>query len=330
MTQPEVCDPDPSAHSESDSARVLRELAAAAAGEDPRRATTVLSHRVDGLVVRHGDTVAKAHAIDTDFPLLVTRVRVAAHPLLRHVLLPPLPAPLLRASDPNRLVDTLGDGRAVTRWPYGDPVDPEAPEAAPWAQTGVLLARLHTTPISQLPGPLPPMGGPTKAARALTRLRECASVRPFGDAVDAVERAWKALPDWARGEAAPPGPWALCHGDWHLGQLVRHPAPGGPWQMIDVDDLGVGPPSWDLGRPAAWYAAGLLTPREWGDFLSGYLSAGGPAIVTEADPWQSLDVPARALTVQTAALAVAKAREGRRVLDEAEQALVDCCARMTP
>jgi hypothetical protein len=41
-----------------------------------------------------------------------------------------------------------------------------------------------------------------------------------------------------------------------------------------------------------------------------------------------LDVAARALTVQTAARAIAKAAEADRALDEVEQAVVDACDRM--
>ncbi|MZE79370.1 aminoglycoside phosphotransferase family protein, partial [Streptomyces sp. SID5475] len=59
-----------------------------------------------------------------------------------------------------------------------------------------------------------------------------------------------------------------------------------------------------------------------------YRSAGGPALPAGGDPWPYLDVPARALTVQSAAQALAKAAAGRRALDEPEEALVDACARM--
>ncbi|MGX1268813.1 phosphotransferase family protein [Streptomyces phaeoluteigriseus] len=267
-----------------------------------------LADRPDATVVRHADTVAKAHAPDTDPAALAPRLSTAAR--LPDVLLPPLtPAP------------TVLDARLVTLWPYGAPVDPEAPDAAPWEAAGNLLARLHRTPA---PTPLPPMRGPAKAAGAVARLREAGS----HPAVGPVLRAWSHLPAWARAEAPMPDTTTLCHGDLHLGQLVRHPAPDGPWRLIDVDDLGVGVPAWDLARPAAWYACGLLPPEEWTRFLTAYRDAAGPAVPVDGDPWPALDVPARTLTVQTAARALTKALARGRDLDEVEQALVDACARM--
>ncbi|GAA3023506.1 hypothetical protein GCM10010448_01580 [Streptomyces glomeratus] len=130
------------------------------------------------------------------------------------------------------------------------------------------------------------------------------------------------------GETPAPPARTLCHGDLHLGQLVRRPSDTGRWLLIDVDDLGVGDPAWDLARPAAWYACGLLPPDEWSRFLAAYREEGGPAVPSTGDPWPALDVPARALTVQTAALAIAKSTAGARPLDEVEQAVVDACARM--
>ncbi|MFI6036658.1 phosphotransferase family protein [Streptomyces sp. NPDC051315] len=267
-----------------------------------------LADRPDATVVRHADTVAKAHAPDTTVTDLTPRLTAAAH--LTDALLPPLtpdPAPL--------------HGRLVTFWPYGTPVDPDDPDAAPWEAAGTLLARLHRTPA---PLPLPPMRGPAKAAHAVTRLREAGP----HVATEPVLHAWSRLPAWARAEAPMPDTTTLCHGDLHLGQLVRHPAPDGPWRLIDVDDLGVGVPAWDLARPAAWYACGLLPPEEWSRFLTAYREAHGPAVPADGDPWPALDVPARAVTVQTAARAVTKALAQDRPLDEVEQSLVDACARM--
>ncbi|BBC37950.1 Phosphotransferase enzyme family protein [Streptomyces graminofaciens] len=270
---------------------------------------TVLAERADGTVVRHADTVAKAHAPDTDATALALRLAVATtNPDTLLAPLHPTPAPL--------------HGRLVTFWPYGTPVDPETPENAPWEAAATLLAHLHNAPP---PPGLPAMRGPAKAAQAIARLLTAA---PTHAATAPVLRAWHTLPAWARAEAPMPDTATLCHGDLHLGQLVRHPATTGPWRLIDVDDLGVGVPAWDLARPAAWYACGLLPPDQWIRFLTAYRQANGPAVPAHDDPWPVLDVPARALTVQTAALAIAKSTAAGRPLDDVQQAVIDACDRM--
>ncbi|POM22894.1 Phosphotransferase enzyme family protein [Actinomadura rubteroloni] len=254
----------------------------------------VLYDRHGVLVVRVGAVVVKLHQADRETgPALARRLDAAR--ALPGIALAPLGPP------------RYADGRAVTVWPYGEPVPPEAP---PWTEAGRLLAALHRSPV---PADAPPWGRPGRVARVVGRLAP-------GPETDVIRRAFATLPAWIRDDTAPPTAGrVLIHGDWHLGQMVRTET---GWLLIDVEDLGVGDPAWDLARPAALYAAGVLAADAWTAFLDGY----GPS--PDTDLWAALDEPARALAIQIAATCVQSAREGDRDLDDAETAMVDACARI--
>ncbi|MEO3759956.1 phosphotransferase [Mycobacterium sp. B14F4] len=220
-----------------------------------------------------GDVVSKLHRPGTDPRALTVRLGIAAR---SDCLL----SPLVMAPEP------VGE-RWRTRWPRVETVAPQ-PECVPWADAGALLARLHREPR---PPRVPPHGWPERVRRAVDVLRD------GGDPV--IRRAAADLPDaaWRAGSAERPR--TLVHGDWHLGQLGRRSADA-PWLLIDVDDLGVGDPAWDLARPAGFWAAGLVTDQDWVLFVDGYRDAAGPAL-PDGDPWPVLEPYARAAVVQAAA-----------------------------
>ena len=143
---------------------------------------------------------------------------------------------------------------------------------------------------------LPPHGWPGRLRRTVERLR-CKDA----DEVVTIRRAATGLPPEAWRAGSPDRQRTLVHGDWHLGQLGRRSAHE-PWLLIDVDDLGIGDPAWDLARPAGFWAAGLIPDAGWTTLIDTYRDAGGAALPpSPADPWKVLDPFARAAVVQAAA-----------------------------
>ncbi len=241
------------------------------------------------LITVDGAVVTKLHRPGTDPQALRQRLRVAAR---SDCLLSPL----------NPEPEPVGD-RWRTRWPRVDVV-PQDPATVPWAEAGRLVAHLHREPTGDF---ALPHGAADRLARALARLGE-------GRDADVIRRAAARLSDV---EAAG-RPHTLVHGDFHLGQLGW----SGAWVLIDVDDLGVGDPAADLGRPAGFWAAGLLPDAAWHRFVDGYREASGPALPA-GDPWPVLEPHARAAVVQAAAAGAAR---GDR--DESQAELVAACGRM--
>lgn len=334
----------------AEAVRIGRSLTAATAAEPE-----ILSTRRDVLVVRVGDVVVKVHPGRTDPAALAARLQVAADPRLADVLVPPIePCP--------RTVE----GRQVTVWPAGLTVSPDAQDA-PWEAGAELLARLHAFPAAGFGGPLPPCTAPVRLNRAVRRLgddpfgkviRQAYATLPSWVRMDQEqerEQEQGEEPEREQEQREQTTEPVLVHGDWHLGQLVR--TPGAGWRLIDVDDLGWGHPDpgieawlarllttspgtlpdtarpgcgpeWDLARPAALYAAGVLHPEVWDRFLAAYRRAGGCAVPADLDPWRILDTPAKTLTIQIAATCVIVAQGENRPLNESETELVETCRRI--
>lgn len=244
-------------------------------------------------IVVDGDVVHKLHRVGTNPRFLAQRLHMAT---TSRALLSPLSV----------TPDAVG-GRWQTHWPRVDTVVAD-PASAPWADAGAVLAALHNEPVTARG---PGHGWPQRLRRAVDNLRG----RP-GPVRDAATN----LPDVVWRARSPGRPVTLVHGDWHLGQLGRRLA-SDAWQLIDIDDVGVGDPVWDLARPAGFWAAGLIPDNDWATFLDAY-RRGGPALPDD-DPWPVLDPFARAAVIHAAAVGLAHGDT-----DDAQHALIEACERM--
>ncbi len=276
----------------------------------------ILSSRSDRLVIRVGSTVVKAHAPGTSASELRARMSLLASGPLSEIFLAPLHAE----------VWTVADQRFATLWPIGSPVD-EQLATAPWQQAATLLARLHQAPLPQPQDfEAPSCRAPIKVQTVIAQLKLEHAGRPdsFTSTVMDAAETLRPVDDPADSMRT------LVHGDWHFGQLLALNQSGKKlWRLIDPDDMGIGDPAWDLARPAAFFAAGLIPPEVWFSFLKTYQASGGPAVFDIHDPWPRLERPARALLIQCAASAVLRSRRLQRPLAEAEYALIEACRRMT-
>ena len=143
-------------------------------------------------------------------------------------------------------------GLAVTAWQRLRPVaaDPD------WRAVGAMVAHVHQLDPAELPVdyPCPPCTSFPwwRFDELLAELGPLIDEPARSGLVAAVDRyrGWEAI-----------GPWTVCHGDVHPGNVVATAA--GP-VLLDWDLLCTGPPAWDhamllrlerWGWPPAWYDA---------------------------------------------------------------------------
>jgi len=253
-----------------------------------------------------GDVVVKVHHPRTGAAALAARLDAVTRDHLAPYWVQPL--------DPRP--HATPDGRWATAWPRVEVLLEDA-GPHPWAEAGELLAALHRAGARAFTHTrsLPPQGGPARVERALARSgRAHHAAAPM-----LVDLGTRLLHEASTASRAAD---TVVHGDWHLGQVARTPD---GLRLLDVDDLGVGDPAWDLARPAGFWAAGALDDEAWRTFLEAYRAASGPAVPADGDPWPRLDLPARC-AVYVAAVRVVAVQPTHSA--DPANTLLEACARM--
>lgn len=274
-----------------------------------RKDLSVLSARSERVLVQADDLVLKVHAPGMKQEALNNRLQVIVHEPLSSIFLKPIRPTAI----------SVREERLVTVWPKGRALQGED-DLIPWSEGARLLAWLHSIPVhaSQFSFELPRSRARGRVEEAITKLfevplmcrdKDWETIRSASETIDLAESN------------------KLCwtHGDWHLGQLVNFES---EWRFIDMEDMGLGEAVWDLARPAAFYAAGLLAPGDWECFIETYRELGGAALADKGDVWTFLESPARAMIVQSAAHAFIKSRAEDRAMFEDESLLLESCRRI--
>ncbi len=287
----------------------------------PQNQGEVLSARSERTLFRFDDEVIKIHARETLAEELDARLELISRSPWNQIFLQPIKSQS----------QTLRQGRIMSQWPFAEALTISEDEI-PWHKCGKLLAELHQIPIAvnNFPFSLPIA---TAAKRWQKSIAELKSLNFIDHRLKA---PWLIVEEMTAKLTLPKIYSARTHwihGDWHLGQLVREKSEQKSemnLKLIDIEDMGLGHPVWDLARPGAFYAAGLLDPEDWSSFLNSYLTAGGPAFQARRNEtfWEILGPAVEVLSLQCAAVGLRKAYLEERSLGDDEQAFIETCARI--
>lgn len=251
------------------------------------------------------DVVVTKLPVGTRADDLTTRLGLVSHDPVRPLWAAPLTATPLAAPD----------GRLLVLEPRTDLAAEASP--VPWREVGALVARLQACPTPATS--LPEHGGRAALTSAVT---VADGLHPGGGTDILRELGRTLLRTWP----AASGP-LLTHGALHLGHVGRLPGTPG-WVLTNPATLGLGNPTWDLGRPAGLWAAGLLDDASWQAFLAGYREAGGAA-PSDGTITDDLEHPARCAVYLATVRAVAACGEYPHIeLTPLAEQLLSACVRM--
>ncbi len=124
------------------------------------------------------------------------------------------------------------DGFAMTFWTYAPP-DLDHPATAD--DCAAMLPDLHAA-LADYAGPVSDLARDVIDLPSLLAAVDKTHHRLAPDDLALLRRA-------AEHAQLPPGPTTVLHGDAHAGNLLRS---GGELQWIDLEDVSIGPPEWDM------------------------------------------------------------------------------------
>ena len=153
----------------------------------------------------------------------------------------------------------LPSGWCVTFWPLAEPVS-----ALSAVEAGALLADLHSCSIP----PQAPLGVPPLHVhrRDLEGFFHCADPGIAQYAVSMMSERWTQAVASARAHQPLQRPAVLCHGDFHVGNMVRL---DGRLLLCDLDSVCVAPRECDLAD--VWvYARRFWPAGSWDEFVEVY------------------------------------------------------------
>jgi hypothetical protein len=290
-------------------------------GVDPENVTT-LSQTSRSTVLQHALLVAKCH-FATNNKNLSKKIHTIQESDFQSIFLQPKPS----------TYHNLNEDVSISYWPEAERISPDKLTDGLWSEIGSLLAKLHSTPLMNSKLRFPAEVFPI-FSEVNEKIADCFKQGTSGSKhrlhLETINHAWisilthKNFHKEVKDIRLRSKVWS--HGDFHLGQIVFiHDRGKNAARFIDCDTLCHSIPEWDLARPAALFAAGILPAHLWQSFIESYAEHKFKYKLNERKLWSKLDIPAKVMTVKLATNAVNRATLSGDNLEDSELQLIETC-----
>ncbi len=290
-------------------------------GVNPENIAT-LAKTSRSTVLQHDSIVAKCH-FTADNESLAEKIRTIQESDFKSIFLQP------NQSTYHCQNEKFG----ISYWPEAERISPDKLTKGLWSQIGSLLAKLHSIPIkdSKLRFRAELFSNFSQVNEKIANcFNQCSVSSKHRKHLEKINQAWisilthKNFHKVVKDIRLRPKVWS--HGDFHLGQIVFVQEQGkDSVRFIDFDTICHSIPEWDLARPAALFAAGVLPAHLWQSFIESYAGHKFIYNFNEKELWSNLDIPAKVMIVNLATIAVNRARLADENLEDSELQLIETC-----